>query len=93
MKKLLIAASALTVALFTIPNVSLAAPGKSAYCDMAKSQRNPVSWNAHYHCLGTAPKAISVTERAPAHHARNPYCDMAKAQRNPVAWNAFYHCL
>jgi hypothetical protein len=24
---------------------------RSPYCDMAKSQRNPVSWNAYYHCL------------------------------------------
>jgi hypothetical protein len=24
---------------------------KSPYCNMAKQQRNPVAWNAYYHCL------------------------------------------
>jgi hypothetical protein len=27
------------------------ASARSAYCKMAKQERNPVSWNAYYHCL------------------------------------------
>jgi|SRR6476646_10482737 hypothetical protein len=58
-KKLLITTAALMLGLSAVTNLvseSQAAPtGKpatrSAYCDMAKSQRNPVSWNAQYGCL------------------------------------------
>ena len=35
--------------------VTVAAPpapqAKSEFCKMANSQRNPVAWNAYYHCL------------------------------------------
>ena len=46
MKKLLIASVALTLAFSGVPILmgeAKAAPTRSAYCDMAKSQRNPVS--------------------------------------------------
>jgi hypothetical protein len=69
---------------------------KDPMCKLAKSQRNPVSWNAYYHCLGTQPKAAQARAQAPAPRtssARSPYCDMAKSQRNPVSWNAYYHCV
>jgi hypothetical protein len=96
MKKLLIAAAALTLAFSTIPNLTSeakAAPTRSAYCDMAKSQRNPVSWNAHYNCLEKPVAAAPIVERSRENHAGNPYCAMAKSQRNPVSWNAHYDCL
>jgi hypothetical protein len=59
MKKLLITTAALALAFSAAPNLvsqSHAAPtggppNRSAYCDMAKSQRNPVSWNTYYNCL------------------------------------------
>ena len=103
MKKLLITTAALTLGLI-VPNLvseSQAAstgkpPSRSAYCDMAKSQRNPVSWNAQYGCLDKERLAAARAEaRRPAKntHAKNPYCDMAKSQRNPVSWNARYNCL
>jgi hypothetical protein len=88
----------LTLAFSTIPNLANAAPTgnspptKSEYCSMAKSQRNPVSWNAHYHCLDMS-AAAPVVERKRERHARSPYCEMAKSQRNPVSWNAHYNCL
>ncbi len=73
-----------------------ATTAKDPMCKLAKSQRNPVSWNAYYHCLGTQPKAAQARAQAPAPRAssvRSPYCNMAKSQRNPVSWNAYYHCL
>jgi len=104
MKKLLITTAALTLGLSTGTNLvseSQAAsagktPTRSAYCDMAKSQRNPVSWNAQYGCLDKERVAAARAEARPAAkntHAKNPYCDLAKSQRNPVSWNARYNCL
>jgi hypothetical protein len=96
MKKLLVTTAALTVASFTVPHLveqGLAAQGQSPFCDMEKAQRNPVAWNAYYHCHGVpAGEAVAVAP-APERHAQDPYCDMAKTQRNPVSWNAHYHCL
>jgi len=102
-KKLLITTAALTLGLSAVMSLvseSQAAPTskptKSAYCDMAKSQRDPVSWNARYNCLDKERVAAARAEaRTPATktHAKNPYCDMAKSQRNPVSWNAQYGCL
>jgi len=103
-KKLLITTAALTLGLSTATNLFCynqtastgKAPTKSAYCDLAKSQRNPVSWNAQYGCLDKERVAAARAEaRPPAKntHAKSPYCDMAKSQRNPVSWNARYNCL
>jgi hypothetical protein len=103
-KKLLITPAALMLGLSAVTNLvseSQAAPtGKpatgSAYCDMARSQRNPVSWNAQYGCLDKERVAAARAEARPpakSTHAKNPYCDMAKSQRNPVSWNAQYGCL
>jgi hypothetical protein len=101
MTKLLTTTAALTLALATVPTLvtqSKAAPmgdevSRSEYCKMAKSQRNPVSWNAHYNCLDKSKAQAPVVERKRANPARDPYCDMAKSQRNPVSWNAHYRCL
>jgi hypothetical protein len=95
MKKLLVA-TAVAVASFTVPHFvdqSLAATGRSPFCDMEKTQRNPVGWNAYYHCHGVPAGEAVAAVAAPERRARDPYCDMAKTQRNPVAWNAHYHCL
>jgi hypothetical protein len=97
MKKLLIAAAAAALAA-GFAGQSIAAPAKSAYCKMANSQRNPVSWNAFYNCNpAAAARAESVGKTRPATTTRqpkkDPNCAMAKIQRNPVSWNAYYHCL
>jgi hypothetical protein len=95
MKKRLVAAAALTLASFTVPHFmdqSLAAPGRSPFCDMEQTQRNPVAWNAYYHCHGIPAGEVYVAAPAPERHAHDPYCDMEKTQRNPVAWNAYYRC-
>jgi hypothetical protein len=95
MKKLLFAASALVLAAAMSPAVmssAQAAPAKSPYCKMAAGQRNLVSWNAYYHCLGPAPRPSHVVARTPAGPAKDPYCKMANIQRNLVSWNAYYHC-
>lgn len=60
MKRLLFAASALALAAAMSPAVTSsvqAAPAKSPFCNMAKGQKNLVSWNAFYHCLGPAQAA------------------------------------
>ena len=104
MKKLLFTSAALTLALATVPNFvgqSKAAPmgdvpTRSQFCDMAKSQRNPLAWNRQYGCLDADQVAAARAEaHAPARtaHAKKPYCDMAKSQRNPLSWNAQYGCL
>jgi hypothetical protein len=95
MNKLLLGA-ALTIGMATGSSFATAATTKDPMCNLAKSRKNPVSWNAYYHCLGTQPKAAQARAQAPAPRAstaRSPYCDMAKSQKNPVAWNAYYHCL
>lgn len=96
MKKLLLAASAVALAAVMSPAVTgsvQAAPSKSPYCDMAKSQKNLVAWNAYYHCLGEAPRVSHTAARARPQAPHDPYCDMAKTQKNLVSWNAYYHCL
>ena len=97
MKKLLIAAAAVTLAA-GFAGQSVAAPQtKSEFCKMAKSQRNPVAWNAYYHCNPAAAARAETVGRAPAAapqaRAKDPHCAMAKSQRNPVSWNAYYHCI
>ncbi len=98
MRKLLIATAAVTIAA-GFAGTSIAAPqAKSEYCNLAKSQRNPVAWNAYYHCNPTAAARAETVGTAPANmrHAqtqpKDPECAFAKAQRNPVSWNQYYHC-
>src|SRR5262249_24214203 len=96
MKKLLITAAALAL-VSTAPdlvNQSNAAQNKSAYCNMAKSQKDPVSWNARYGCLDKT-AAARAEAPAPAKKTRpkNAMCDLAKSQKDPVSWNARYNCL
>lgn len=94
MKKLLFAASAVVLAVAMSPAVTTvqAAPQKSPYCNMAKTQKNLVAWNAYYHCLGEAPRPSHVAARSRPEPAKDPYCKMAAGQRNLVSWNAYYHC-
>ena len=99
MKKLLIAAAALTLAASTAGLVgqSEAATAKSPYCNYAKAQKSPTAWNAYYHCTNAAPPARRVAIRTKPRHARgptkSPFCAYARAQKNAVAWNSYYHCL
>jgi hypothetical protein len=66
---------------------------------LSKSQRNSVSWNEYYGCLGTPARqafarAPAPTRAiAPARRYRSPYCDLSKSQRNSVSWNEYYGCL
>ena len=105
MKKLIMAAAALTIAVATAPGfvgsseAAAAKAKRSEFCDMAKSQRNTPSWNEHYGCLKTAPgrQAYAAPARAPAattgQATNSTYCGMAKSQRNTPSWNEYYHCL
>jgi hypothetical protein len=110
MKKMLMVAAALTIAVATAPSFvdqslaaslkrAKAAPERSPYCDMAKSQRNTPSWNEHYGCLKTparhaavAPTTNGMTAAA-ERDSRSTYCGLAKNQRNTPSWNEYYHCL
>ena len=96
MKKLLMTTAALALVSATpgLVGQSKAAQNRSAYCDMAKSQKNPVSWNARYGCLDKA-AAARAEAPAPARKTRpkNTYCDLGKSQKDPVSWNARYDCL
>ena len=63
MKKLILAAAALMLAVSTSPNLisqSKAAQRRSAYCDMTKSHKNPVSWNARYSYLDAKERAAAA---------------------------------
>jgi hypothetical protein len=104
MKKLVMAAAALTIAVATAPNFvgrSQAASAKSPFCDLAKNQRNTPSWNEYYGCLKTperqalahAPAAARASAAAQERAAKNPFCDLAKNQRNTPSWNEYYGCL
>jgi hypothetical protein len=94
MKKLLLAASAVALAVAMSPAVTTvqAAPAKDPHCAMAAGQKNLVSWNAYYHCNGTAPRVAHVAVRARPGPAKDPHCAMAAGQKNLVSWNAYYHC-
>ena len=93
-KKLVLSASAVAFAaamsMAMVGQVQAAA--NSPFCNLAKSQKNPVAWNAYYHCLGPAPRPQHVVRerRGPA---KSPFCKLASSQKNLVAWNAYYHCL
>jgi hypothetical protein len=112
MKKIWMVAAALTIAVATAPsfvNQSLAAsskrakaaPERSPYCDMAKSQRNTPSWNEHYGCLKPPARQASARSApttngmaaAAERDSRSTYCGLAKNQRNTPSWNEYYHCL
>jgi hypothetical protein len=102
MRKLFMATAALTIAAATAPGFATtsqaASAKKSAYCDLAKNQRNEPSWNEHYGCLGTQSKQAVVRERAPKRVAANSrgkseYCDLSKYQRNAPSWDEHYGCL
>jgi len=98
MKRLFKVAAA-TLALTTIPLLAVkseAAPlgdSTSEYCKMARSQRDPVSWNARYHCLDTSLASATVERKPTRRVQKSPYCDMARSQRDPVSWNRQYGCL
>ena len=53
---------------------------------MAKSQRNPVSWNAHYNCLQARAPAAPIAERKRQVHAKNSVLRHGQVARNPVSW-------
>jgi hypothetical protein len=104
MKKLFMAAAALTIVVAAAPNFvgqSQAASAKNPYCDMAKNQRNAPSWNEYYGCLKTperqafarAPAPTRAPATAPERGPGSPYCQLAKNQRNAPSWNEYYGCL
>ena len=99
MKKLVMAAAALTIAVATAPNFvgpSQAASAKSPYCDFAKNQRNTPSWNEHYGCLKAPARqafAHAPARTAPEKATKSTYCGLAKNQRNTPSWNEYYGCL
>src|SRR5262245_30963760 len=98
MRKSLMAAAGLAIAAAAAPGFvgqSQAASTKSAYCDLAKNQRNIPSWNEHYACLGPKAKQAVAREPAPTRTSANArgkseYCDLAKNQRNVPSWNGHY---
>jgi hypothetical protein len=79
MKKLLMAAAALTIAVAITPSfvsqseaasakkrTSIAASGPaSEYCKLASFQRNAPSWNEHYGCLKTSQRQARAQSPAP----------------------------
>lgn len=73
MKKLFMAAAALTIAVAIMPSQSEAASKKrtaaaapqSEYCKMAVSQRNIPSWNEHYGCLKNSQRQARAQSPAP----------------------------
>jgi hypothetical protein len=90
MKKLLLAASALALAVAVIPAATSpvqAQSAKSPYCNLAKGQKNLVGWNAHYHCL--SPAAQSAEEARPqtrhmSTHGRRVYAQaQPESTKNP----------
>lgn len=96
MKKLIVVAAALALAVSTVPafvGPANAAPAKSPYCKLAGGQKNLVAWNAYYHCLGTAARPTRLALRGRQGTARSPFCKLSGAQKNLVSWNAYYHCL
>lgn len=55
---------------------------KSPYCNMAKGQKNLVSWNAEYHCLGPAPEVAQTSVQA---RPANTYDYVASAAPGGIA--------
>ncbi|MBN8964746.1 MAG: hypothetical protein J0H89_05045 [Rhizobiales bacterium] len=95
MKKVLLAASVLTMAFAT---QGYAASANSSYCSLGKLQRNLPSWNEEYGCLNTPARHAFATAPRPqaipvGATTANEYCTLAKYQRNLPSWNETYGCL
>jgi hypothetical protein len=104
MKKLIMAAAALTIAVAFAPSQSQAAPDKgpnSEFCKLAKAQRNAPSWNEYYGCMkaparnamARAPAPTRASATGPARGPNSEFCKLAKAQRNAPSWNEYYGCM
>lgn len=105
MKKILITAAAMAVAVSTasyLAGQAQAAPAKSPYCNMPKASNNgyaaDLSWAQYYGCWGghaakTAP-ARAIPARAASSNA--VFCHMPKASNNgyaaDVSWAQYYGC-
>jgi hypothetical protein len=101
MKKMLITAAALAVAVSTAPYLAgqaQAAPAKSPYCNMAKASNNgyaaDLSWAEYYGCWGGHPARTAQASAPPAQTWAPPaqaaasnavFCNMPKASNNGYA--------
>jgi hypothetical protein len=107
MKKLFMAAAALTIAVAAAPSFvsqSQAAPDRgpgSEFCKLAKAQRNAPSWNEYYGCMKAparqamahAPAPTRASATGPARGPGSEFCKLARAQRNAPSWNEYYGCM
>jgi hypothetical protein len=96
MKKLLIPAAALALAVSAVPALVVqaqAAPAKSPYCNMAPAANQ--SWAEYYGCWGKparAQPAMAAERPARARPAayQTDYCKLAPAAN--ASWAEYYHC-
>ena len=92
MKKLLIAAAAVTLAIATTPALVAqvqAAPAKSPFCKIGFEGWN-MGWQQYYHCFGTSPRVVKTVHhvRGPA---KSPFCKIGFEGWN-MGWQQYYHC-
>jgi hypothetical protein len=95
MRKLLITAAALTIAVISQSQAAPRHEARSEFCDLAKNQRNVPSWNEYYKCHGsTARMAFAAEPRAakPRTGPNSEFCELSKFQRNAPSWDEYYGC-
>ena len=101
MKKLLITAAAAGLTVMAVPMFTQAqAAPKNPYCSLARSEKNPMSWDQYYGCWNRQARPARLMNYAPApimnrpaiRQTKSPYCNLAKSEKNPMAWDQYYHC-
>lgn len=101
MKKLLIAAAAVSFVVMTTPMLTQAqAAPKNPYCSLAKSEKNPMSWDQYYGCWNRSARPAQLMNFAPGplmnraliRETKSPYCSLAKFEKNPMSWDQYYGC-
>ncbi len=100
MKKLLIAAAAVSFAVTAPMFTQAQADPKNPYCSLAKFEKNPMSWDQYYGCWNRPARPARLMNYAPGplmnrvqiRETKSPYCSLAKFEKNPMSWDQYYGC-
>jgi len=95
MKKLLIAASFVMLAVGTSPafvGQAQAAAAKDPMCNLAGQEKDLVGWAQYYGCFGSRPTMEPAMARSRSGAPDADFCKMAGGQKDMVGWSQFYGC-
>lgn len=95
MKRLLIAAAVLGLAVTTVPafvGSAQAAPAQNPMCKLAGQEKNPMAWDEFYGCFGSRPMMERAMVRSRPGAPVGDFCKMAGAEKDLVGWAQFHGC-